>query len=137
MQNIDSDLHQTSHSLEKESVGKGPASGTRIPVHQIEANPGQPRRDFDETALSELAASVKLHDIIQPITVTRLSSGQYRIIAGERRFRAAKIAGLTDVPVYIRDAKHSQMLELALLENLQRQDLNSIEIALSYKQLME
>lgn len=137
LQNIDSDLNQTSHSLQKEQLGKVSPVGTRIPVHQIEANPGQPRRDFDETALSELAASVKIHDIIQPITVTKLPGGNYRIIAGERRFRAAKIAGLFDVPVYIRDAKQSQMLELALLENLQREDLNAIEIAISYKQLME
>ncbi|MDE3213000.1 MAG: ParB/RepB/Spo0J family partition protein [Bacteroidota bacterium] len=137
LQNIDSDLNQTSHSLQKESLGKTPAVSSRIPIHQIEANPGQPRRDFDEAALSELAASVKIHDIIQPLTVTKLPGGQYRIIAGERRFRAAKIAGLSDVPVYIRDARESQMLELALLENLQREDLNAIEIALSYKQLME
>ena len=106
-------------------------------MNQIETNPEQPRHDFDENALSELAASVKMHDIIQPITVTKLPAGKYRIIAGERRFRAAKIAGLKDVPVYIRDAKDSELLELALLENLQREDLNAIEIALSYKRLME
>ena len=106
-------------------------------LQQIEANPDQPRHDFDENALSELAASVKMHDIIQPITVTRLAKGKYRIIAGERRFRAAKIAGLADIPVYIRETKDSKILELALLENLQREDLNAIEIALSYRQLME
>src|SRR4029079_12401028 len=104
---------------------------------QIEPNPKQPRRDFDETALSELAASLKLHDMIQPVTVTRLSTGKYRIIAGERRYRAAKIAGLKDVPVYIRETKDGQLLELALLENLQRENLNAMEIALSYKRLME
>ena len=91
---------------------------TRIPLHLIEANPDQPRHDFDENSLSELAASVKMHDVIQPLTVTKLTNGKYRIIAGERRFRAAKIAGLTDVPVYIREAKDSKLLELALLENL-------------------
>lgn len=136
LQNIDTDLSVTEKSLIKESSEKSVAT-SRIPLSHIEANPGQPRHDFDENALSELAASVKMHDIIQPITVTKIGNGKYRIIAGERRFRAAKIAGLADVPVYIRDAKDSKILELALLENLQREDLNAIEIALSYKQLME
>jgi ParB family chromosome partitioning protein len=136
LQNIDTDLSVTEKSLIKDSERNNVAN-TRIPLNLIEANPEQPRHDFDETALSELAASVKLHDIIQPITVTKTGNGKYRIIAGERRFRAAKIAGLADVPVYIRDVKDSKILELALLENLQREDLNAIEIALSYKQLME
>lgn len=137
LQNIDTDLSVTEKSLIKDSSDKTNAAKARIPLHQIEANPEQPRHDFDENALSELAASVKLHDIIQPITVTRTATGKYRIIAGERRFRAAKIAGLVDIPVYIRDVKDSKILELALLENLQREDLNAIEIALSYKQLMD
>ncbi len=137
LQNIDTDLSVTEKSLIKDSSDKTNFAKTRIPLNQIEANPEQPRHDFDETALSELAASVKIHDIIQPITVTKTAGGKYRIIAGERRFRAAKIAGLTDIPVYIRDVKDSKILELALLENLQREDLNAIEIALSYKQLME
>ena len=138
LQNIDTDLSVTEKSLISDSSGdKTNVAKTRIPLSQIEANPEQPRHDFDETALSELAASVKLHDIIQPITVTKTATGKYRIIAGERRFRAAKIAGLADIPVYIRDVKDSKILELALLENLQREDLNAIEIALSYKQLME
>lgn len=137
LQNIDNDLSVTEKSLIKESPEKASAANSRIPLHLIEANPAQPRHDFDETSLSELAASVKMHDIIQPITVTRLANGKYRIIAGERRFRAAKIAGLSDVPVYIRETKDSKILELALLENLQREDLNAIEIALSYRQLME
>jgi ParB family chromosome partitioning protein len=136
LQNIDTDLSVTEKSLIKDSERNNVAN-TRIPLNLIEANPEQPRHDFDETALSELATSVKLHDIIQPITVTKIGNGKYRIIAGERRFRAAKIAGLADVPVYIRDVKDSKILELALLENLQREDLNAIEIALSYKQLME
>ncbi|MBA2562523.1 MAG: ParB/RepB/Spo0J family partition protein, partial [Chitinophagaceae bacterium] len=109
----------------------------RAPIDHIEVNPRQPRRDFDETALSELAASIKIHDIIQPLTVSRLSNGKYRIVAGERRLRAAKIAGLKDVPVYVRETKDSQLLELALLENLQRENLNAIEIALSYKRLID
>lgn len=136
LQNIDTDLSVTEKNLIKDSDRSNVAK-TRIPLHQIEANPEQPRRDFDETSLSELAASVKIHDIIQPITVTKTANGRYRIIAGERRFRAAKIAGLADIPVYIRDVKDSKILELALLENLQREDLNAIEIALSYRQLME
>ncbi|MGN6601255.1 MAG: ParB/RepB/Spo0J family partition protein [Ginsengibacter sp.] len=136
LQNIDTDLSVTEKNLIKDSDRTNVAK-TRIPLHQIEANPEQPRRDFDETSLSELAASVKIHDIIQPITVTKTADGKYRIIAGERRFRAAKIAGLADIPVYIRDVKDSKILELALLENLQREDLNAIEIALSYRQLME
>jgi ParB family chromosome partitioning protein len=137
LQNIDTDLSLTEKSLIKDSPDKPLSAQTRIPLSQIEANPDQPRHDFDDNALSELAASVKMHDIIQPITVTKTASGKYRIIAGERRFRAAKIAGLADIPVYTRDVKDSKILELALLENLQREDLNAIEIALSYRQLME
>jgi ParB family chromosome partitioning protein len=109
----------------------------RIPLDQIEVNPKQPRKDFDEVALSELAASLKLHDIIQPLTVSKLPNGKYRLIAGERRFRASRIAGLKDVPVYVRQANDVQLLELSLLENLQRENLNAIEIALSYKRLMD
>ena len=135
LENIDADLKQTSGSLKNEAVEK--VINVRIPVDQIEVNPRQPRHDFDETALSELAASIKMHDIIQPLTVSRLNSGKYRIIAGERRLRAAKIAGIKDVPVFIREAKDSQLLELALLENLQRENLNAMEIALSYKRLMD
>ncbi|MDQ2720936.1 MAG: ParB/RepB/Spo0J family partition protein [Bacteroidota bacterium] len=137
LQNIDTDLSVTEKNLMKESPEKASVTNVRIPLNLIEANPGQPRHDFNENALSELAASVKMHDIIQPLTVSKLINGKYKIIAGERRYRAAKIAGLTDVPVYIREANNSKMLELALLENLQREDLNAIEIALSYRQLME
>jgi ParB family chromosome partitioning protein len=136
LQNIDADLKSTAGSLKTEIIEKASAS-LRVPLDQIEINPKQPRRDFDEMALSELAASIKTHDIIQPITVTNIASGKYRIIAGERRFRAAKIAGLKDVPVYVRETKDSQLLELALLENLQRENLNAMEIALSYRRLME
>jgi ParB family transcriptional regulator, chromosome partitioning protein len=136
LQNIDADLKSTAGSLKSEIVERTTAAA-RVPLDQIEINPKQPRKDFDETALSELAASIKLHDIIQPLTVSKLPSGKYRLIAGERRFRAAKIAGLKDVPVYLRQANDTELLELALLENLQREDLNAIEIALSYKRLME
>jgi ParB family chromosome partitioning protein len=136
LQNIDADLKSTAGSLKSEVIEKASTS-LRVPLDQIEINPKQPRRDFDEVALSELAASIKTHDIIQPLTVTRLSGGRYRIIAGERRFRAAKIAGLKDIPVYVRETKDSQLLELALLENLQRENLNAMEIAISYRRLME
>jgi ParB family transcriptional regulator, chromosome partitioning protein len=136
LQNIDSDLKNAAGDLKKELVEKT-TSVQRLALDLIEANPNQPRKDFDETALSELAASIKMHNIIQPLTVLPVANGKYRLIAGERRFRAAKIAGLKDVPVYVREANNSQLLELALLENLQRENLNAIEIGLSYKRLME
>ncbi len=136
LQNIDADLKSTSGNLKTEVVEKT-TSSNRVALDQIEVNPKQPRKDFDETALSELAASLKIHDVIQPLTVSRMPSGKFRLIAGERRFRAAKIAGLKDVPVYVRQANDAELLELALLENLQRENLNSIEIALSYKRLMD
>ena len=136
LQNIDADLKSTAGSLKPEIVEQTSAS-MRISLDQIEVNPKQPRRDFDETALGELAASIKMHDIIQPLTVSKLPSGKYRLIAGERRLRASKIAGLKDVPVYIRQANDTELLELSLLENLQRKDLNAMEIALSYKRLMD
>ncbi|MEI7735890.1 MAG: ParB/RepB/Spo0J family partition protein [Ferruginibacter sp.] len=136
LQNIDADLKSTAGSLRPEVVEQNITS-LRISLDQIEVNPKQPRKDFDEVALSELAASLKLHDIIQPLTVSKLPNGKYRLIAGERRFRASKIAGLKDVPVYIRQANDVQLLELSLLENLQRENLNAIEIALSYKRLMD
>jgi ParB family chromosome partitioning protein len=136
LQNIDADLKTTSGQL-KSNVVEAVTSNLRIPVEQIETNPKQPRYDFDEQLLNELANSIKLHDIIQPITVSKLPSGNYRLVAGERRFRAAKIAGLKDIPAYIRQTDDDQLLELALLENLQREDLNAIEIALSYKRMMD
>lgn len=136
LQNIDADLKTTTGQL-KPTVVEAATSSLRLPISQIEANPRQPRTDFDEQALNELAQSIRIHDIIQPVTVSKLPSGKYRLISGERRFRAAKIAGLADLPVYIRQADDQQLLELALLENLQREDLNAIEIALSYKRLMD
>ncbi|RYY51193.1 MAG: ParB/RepB/Spo0J family partition protein [Chitinophagaceae bacterium] len=136
LQNIDADLKTAAGELKKEVIEKN-TSIQRVALELIEANPNQPRKDFDETALSELAASIKTHNIIQPLTVMPASNGKYRLIAGERRYRASKIAGLKDVPVYIRESEGSQLLELALLENLQRENLNAIEIALSYKRLMD
>jgi ParB family transcriptional regulator, chromosome partitioning protein len=136
LQSIDSDLKTTSGHLKANVVEQATAI-LRIPVTEIETNPKQPRHDFDEQSMNELAASIKIHDIVQPITVSKLASGKYRLISGERRFRAAKIAGLKDLPAYIRQANDAQLLELALLENLQREDLNAIEIALSYKRMMD
>ena len=109
---------------------------TRIPLSAIEVNPKQPRRHFDETALQELSESIKLHDIIQPITVVKLDNKHFKLISGERRFKASKLAGLTDIPAYIRTANDQEMLEMGLLENLQRENLNAIEIGLAYKRLM-
>ncbi|RPE12216.1 ParB/RepB/Spo0J family partition protein [Chitinophaga lutea] len=135
LQNIDTDLKQTSGALAEQVVAQ--ATGIeRIPLDLIEVNPKQPRRDFDEQALQELSQSIKLHDIIQPVTVARLGK-KYQLIAGERRFRASKMAGLKDIPAYVRTANDQELLELALLENLQRENLNAIEVALSYKRLME
>lgn len=136
LQNIDADLKTTSGQL-KSNVVESVTSMMRIPVEQIQVNPKQPRHDFDEEALSELAASIKLHDIVQPITVSQIGPNKYQLIAGERRWRATKIAGLKDIPAYVRHANDAQLLELALLENLQRQDLNAIEIGLSYKRMMD
>ena len=136
LQSIDADLKTTSGEL-KPSVVETVTNMLRVTLDQIETNPRQPRHDFDEQALQELAQSIRLHDIIQPVTVSKLPSGKYRLISGERRFRAAKIAGLKDIPAYVRQADDQQLLELALLENLQREDLNAMEIALSYKRMME
>jgi ParB family chromosome partitioning protein len=136
LQNIDQDLKTTAGTLKSTAVEAATVS-LRIPLDQISVNPKQPRRDFDEQALQELASSIRIHDIIQPVTVSRLPDGKFRLVAGERRMRAAKIAGLVDIPAYIRQANDAELLELALLENLQRENLNAIEIALSYKRLME
>ncbi len=109
----------------------------RIRLDQIVVNPKQPRRDFDEQALRELSESIKLHDVIQPVTVIKTGPSSYQLISGERRLRASRLAGLEDIPAYIRTADSQGILEMALLENLQREDLNAIEIALSYRQLMD
>jgi ParB family chromosome partitioning protein len=113
----------------------GPISLMKI--SQIEANPFQPRQEFDRDAMEELAQSIRELGLIQPITVRKLSAQKYQIISGERRFRAAQMAGLDEVPVYVRTANDQSMLEMALVENIQRENLNSIEVAISYKRLME
>ncbi len=107
-----------------------------LPIHKIEPNPGQPRQDFDEVELEALAESIGQHGIIQPLTVRELDSGYYQIIAGERRWRAARMANLQEVPAVIIEADDKKVMELALIENLQRQDLNPVEEALGYQSLM-
>lgn len=107
-----------------------------ILIEEIETNPFQPRQHFDQEALKELAESIKVHGIIQPITVRRLSAHQYQLISGERRFQASKLAGLYSIPAYVRTADDQQMLEMALIENIQRENLNPIEISLSYQRLI-
>src|SRR5512145_690581 len=108
-----------------------------IDINLIEVNPFQPRTNFDQEALNELATSIKELGIIQPITVRQLESGKYQLITGERRYRASQIAGLTTIPAYIRRANDQDMLEMALVENIQREDLDAIEIAISYQRLIE
>ncbi len=107
-----------------------------IPIDQVETNPYQPRTDFDQESLEELAESIKVQGIIQPITVRKLSQNAYQLISGERRLQASKIVGLKEIPAYIREANDQQMLEMALIENIQRENLNPIEVAISYQRLM-
>lgn len=108
-----------------------------IPIQQIQPNKLQPRNAFDEELIQELAESIKTYGIIQPLTVRHLEGDHYQIISGERRYRASRIAGLTELPVYIREADDNEMLEMALVENIQREDLNPIEVAISYQRLSE
>lgn len=115
----------------------GGSSISEIALSQIIANPDQPRRTFDEEALEELADSIREHGVISPITLRDNGDGSYMIIAGERRFRASKLAGLEHIPAYIRTAKDEQVMEWALIENIQREDLDAIEIALAYQRLMD
>ena len=108
-----------------------------LPLHRVEPNPGQPRHNFDEEELQALADSIALHGVVQPLTVRELSTGYFQIIAGERRWRAARLAGLSEIPVVVIDADDRKVMELALIENLQRQDLNPIEEAQGYRSLMD
>jgi ParB family chromosome partitioning protein len=117
------------------NVGFGGTS--LIPIDQIEANPFNPRTNFEEDALKELTASIMEHGIIQPLTVRKTSKDKYQLISGERRFRASQMAGLTEVPAYIRIANDQSMLEMALVENIQRENLNAIEVGISYQRLIE
>ena len=108
-----------------------------LPIHKVEPNPDQPRQDFDPEELQSLADSIALHGVVQPLTVREVSSGYYQIIAGERRWRAARIAELREIPAVIIEADDKKVMELALIENLQRQDLNPVEEAMGYQTLME
>ena len=108
-----------------------------LPLYKVEPNPDQPRREFDEEELTRLADSISVHGVIQPLTVREMANGYYQIIAGERRWRAARMAGLSDVPVVVIEADDRKAMELALIENLQRQDLNPVEEAMGYQTLMQ
>jgi len=116
---------------------QGSSNLSEIAVAHIEPNPNQPRRDFDEAALEELAESIRQIGIVQPITVRKVADDRYQIIAGERRWRASQLAGLTSVPAYVRTVEDEEVMEMALVENIQREDLNPIEIALAYEHLLE
>ncbi len=128
-----SNNNNTGASAEVNGLG----SVNDIKLSEIEVNPFQPRTDFDEQALADLSASIKLQGLIQPITVRRVNSHQYKLISGERRLRASKLAGLTHIPAYVRTANDQQMLEMALIENIQREDLNAIEVALSFQRMLD
>jgi ParB family transcriptional regulator, chromosome partitioning protein len=133
-------LDTKNEATAKQSVAPAvvvPALAEMIETAKITANPFQPRKTFAQEALTTLSESLKLHGLIQPITVRRLNQDAYQLISGERRWRAAQMAGLTTIPAYIRTADDVQMLELAIIENIQREDLNPIEEALSYKALMD
>ena len=119
------------------SLTTGPAAVSEIPVSKIVPNPYQPRLTFDEEAMEELADSIRALGIIQPVTLRRTADGTYQIISGERRFRAATIAGLTSIPAYIRNADDAAMLEMAIVENIQRENLDAIETALGFQRLIE
>ena len=127
--NVDTDIT----SLTGATLG----SISLLPIHSIETNPFNPREYFQKEALEELAVSIGAHGIIQPLTVRKLGRDKYQLISGERRFRAAQLAGLIEVPAYIRVANDQAMLEMALVENIQREDLNAIEIGISYQRLIE
>ena len=119
----------------EESTQKSPYQ--MLPIHKVEPNPNQPRRDFDPEELQSLAESIATHGVVQPLTVRELDSGYYQIIAGERRWRAARMAELREIPAVIMEADDKKVMELALIENLQRQDLNPVEEALGYQTLMD
>ena len=124
--------------ISTESVStQGSSTINEVAIDQIEANPNQPRREFDPIALQELANSIKELGLVQPITLRQIAEEKFQIIAGERRWRASQIAGLTTIPAYIRTIKDENVMELALVENIQREDLNAIEIALAYEHLLE
>lgn len=123
--------------VEKEALEKKVEANLQIDINSIEANPFQPRLRFDNQSLEELAASIRQLGIVVPLTVRETGDGRYQLIAGERRLRAARMAGLTHVPAYVRTADDTAMLEMALVENIQREDLDAIEVAITYQRLIE
>ncbi len=133
LSNLDDEMQTDAPALVKELN----SSIIEIDIDQVEINPFQPRKDFDPASMEELATSIKTYGLIQPITVRRLAANSYQLISGERRLRASKLAGLLTIPVYIRIANDQELLEMALVENIQRKDLNAIEVAISYQRLME
>lgn len=132
-----SNIETNNTKLEKSLEDSQSGSTSLIKLSNIEPNPDQPRTEFDKEALEELSKSIKMHGIIQPLTVRKLGGNLFQIISGERRYRAAKEAGLKKVPVYIREADDIALLEMALIENIQRADLNALEISISYQRLIE
>jgi ParB family transcriptional regulator, chromosome partitioning protein len=130
-------LNDASEVNQNQNTEISAGSVAMIPVSAIDANPFQPRVDFEPRALEELASSIALHGVIQPVTVRKMSMNSYQLISGERRTRAAIMAGLSQIPAYVRTANDQGMLEMALIENIQRSELNAVEIALSYQRLME
>ena len=136
LQDIHQDINTKNSTFEVSSI-ESSISFVNLPLEKIQINPKQPRKDFDEGALKELAESIKIHSIIQPITVVRKDANTFVLISGERRLRASKLAGLKEIPAYIRKANDQELLELSLLENLQRENLNAIEIGISFKRLMD
>lgn len=134
LSNIDTQIEP---EKQKEVVKELANSIATLPIDQIERNQDQPRKDFDQEGLEALAASIKTHGLIQPITVRRLNKNKYQLISGERRFRASKIAKLKEIPAYIRLANDQELMEMALVENIQRQDLNPIEVAATYQRLLD
>lgn len=143
--NLDSSLDFLIPSKIDQQISENPEEAVKelsqkfamIPIGQIQANPDQPRKEFDEEALNELSESIKVHGVIQPLTLRRLEPKVFQIISGERRWRASQLAQLEEVPAYIRIANDQEMMEMALIENIQRQDLNPFEIAVSYYRLKE
>ena len=133
LENAKTDITSKSPNFKLDQAG----SISRIDISKISPNPFQPRIDFDKESLSELSASIKEHGIIQPITVRKMGRDNFQIISGERRFQAAKIIGISEIPVFIRIADDKEMLEMAIVENIQRKDLNAIEIGLSYQRLID
>ena len=132
---VQSSKSQENFNHEQKSASSGLIS--HVKISEVEVNPYQPRTEFDKEALQELSESIKLQGLIQPITVRKAGSNAYQLISGERRLRASKLAGLTEIPAYVRTANDQQMLEMALIENIQRENLNSIEVALSFQRMLD